>query len=142
LEEIVDKLPEHALISVNTPLIANLDMLENIAIIHEVHKHKSIKEAQFEALEYLNKIAKADIGLKRMHQINEVEMFYVMVARAMMSEPDTVVLINPLAILNHVEFLAIAMKNLAILNDNKNIIILENGINRFHYEGMWVFDDI
>ena len=117
-------------------------MLENIALIREVHQHKSIQDAQKEAKNCLNKINKTDIGLKRLHQVSEVEMFYVMVARAMMSDEDKIVLINPLAILQHVEYLAIAMKNLAILNDNKNIIILENDINRFHYDGMWVFNDV
>jgi len=115
-------------------------MIENIALIHEVHKHTPTKIAQAEASEYLHKINKLDIGLNRTNQCNEVEEFYIMLIRALMTKEQTIVILNPLSILKHIEFLAIAMKNLAILNDEKNIIILENDINRFHYEGMWVFE--
>ena len=114
-------------------------MIENISLIHEVHNHTPVKIAQQEARKYLKKINKLDIGLKRMHQCNEVELFYIMVIRALMTKEKNVVIIHPLSMLKHMEFLAIAMKNLSILNDEKNIIILENDINRFHYEGMWVF---
>ncbi len=142
MEEILEEIEQYCLISINTPLLANLNMIENIALIPEVHKHISVKKAQELAQACLAKIDKEDIALKRMHQVNEVEMFYVLIARALMDSRETIVIINPLSILKHVEFLAIAMKNLAILNKEKNIIILENDINRFHYEGMWVFNDV
>lgn len=120
-------------------MIANLDMIENIAIIHEVHNHTPVNVAQDEAKTYLKKIDKLDIGLKRTHECNEVELFYIMIIRALMTKEKNIVIVHPLSILKHIEFLAIAMKNLGILNEEKNIIILENDINRFHYEGMWVF---
>jgi len=130
------ELSDYSLISADTPLISNLNMIENIALIHEVHNHTPTNIAQEEAKEYLNKIKKLDIGLKRTHQCNEVEIFYIMIIRALMTSEKTIVILHPLAILQNIEFLAISMKNLSILNDNKNIIILENDINRFHYEGM------
>ncbi len=142
MEEILKEIEQYCLISIDTPLLANLNMIENIALIPEVHKHTSIKKAQELAQNSLAKIDKENIALKRMHQLNEVEIFYVLIARALMDERETIVIVNPLSILKHVEFLAIAMKNLAILNEEKNIIILENDINRFHYEGMWVFNGI
>ncbi len=114
-------------------------MLENIALIREVHNHTPVRIAQEEAKVYLNKINRIDLGLKRPHQCNEVEVFYIMIIRALMTNEKNIVILNPLAILKNIEFLAIAMRNLAILNETKNIIILENEINRFHYEGMLVF---
>ena len=128
--------------SVDTPLISNLNMLENIALIHEVHNHTSTKVAQEEASFFLNKIDKLGIAFKRTHQCNELELFYTMIIRAIMTKEKNIVILRPLSILKNIEFLAVAMKNLALLNENKNIIILENDINRFQYEGMWVFDGV
>jgi len=142
MDILLREIEHYCLISIDTPLLANLNMIENIALIPEVHKHISVQKAQELAQNCLAKIEKEDISLKRMHQLNEVEIFYVLIARALMDARQTIVIVNPLSILKHVEFLAIAMKNLAILNEEKNIIILENDINRFHYEGMWVFNGI
>ena len=114
-------------------------MIENIALIREVHNGIPIKLAEDEVSAYLQKINKLDIANKRTHQCNEVEIFYIMIIRALMTTQNTLVIQHPLSILKHIEFLAIAMKNLGILNEEKNIIIIENDINRFHYEGMWVF---
>lgn len=133
---------DYCIVSIDTPLIANLNMVENIALIHEVHNHTPTKKAQEEANSFLNKINKLDISSKRTHQCNEVEVFYIMIIRAMMMKEENIVIRHPLAILKNIEFLAIAMKNLALLNEEKNIIILENDINRFHYEGMLVFNDV
>jgi len=117
-------------------------MLENIALIHEVHNHTPVHLAQKEAMEYLIKIESEHIAYKRMHQCNDIELFCIMVIRALMTKEKNIVLLNPLAILKNTEFLKQARETLSILNDEKNIIILENEINRFYYEGMKALDDI
>ncbi len=54
--EYIDTREEYSLISRDTPLISNLNMIENIALIKEVHERLSIEKAENIAKEYLEKI--------------------------------------------------------------------------------------
>jgi len=124
------------LISTETPLISNLNMNENIALIKEVHKHLQIKEAEDIATKYLNKINLSKIGLLRLSQCKPIEIFYVMYIRALMMPEKNLVIVSPFNIIRNVKNMQDVIENLAILNDDKNILIIDTITNESRYKGV------
>jgi len=108
--------------------------LENIAIIKEVHEHLATKEAQKLADEYLQKINISKIGLFRPVDCSQLELFYVAFIRALMSKEKDIMIITPFSIINNLGDIAIIIEKINILNDKKNIFILDTNINKIHYK--------
>lgn len=133
--EYINTLENYSLISKDTPLISNLNMLENIALIKEVHELLSIEKAENTANEYLAKIGLSQIGLKRLNQCTSVEIFYVMFIRALMSKEMNVIIATPFYLISNLRDIQPILDNIEILNENKNIFIFDNITNKSHYEG-------
>lgn len=111
-------------------------MLENIALIKEVHELLATKKAQAHAIEYLRRIDLESIGLKRLNQCTSIEVFYVMVIRAMMAKKQTIFIVTPFFLIKKLAEITPVLEKLALLNkEQKNIIILDNLTNQSHYKG-------
>lgn len=111
-------------------------MYENIALIKEFHEHLPTKEAQLQANEYLKKIQLENIGLKRVTQCTEVEIFYVMFIRALMTKEMSLIIASPFSITNSLVDVKTVMDNISTLNsEKKNILILDVKSNEPHYKG-------
>ena len=123
------------LISKDTPLISNLDMKENIALIKEVHHKKSRLKAEAEAIEMLDKISLAKVANLRSNQCTKLEIFYVMIIRALMGDEENIIIKMPFSLLDNMLDISQLIKNIEILNQDKCIIILDNLNNFSHYEG-------
>lgn len=123
------------LISNETPLISNLNMAENIALIKEVHEGMSIKAAEGLACEYLEKIGIGSIALKRISACQSIEIFYVMLIRALMMPQEQICILTPFLLIKHLSGLDELLSNIALLNDKKDIIILDTYSNELHYKG-------
>jgi len=124
----------YALISEETPLISNLNILENIALIKEIHEHMPTRKAQTLAQEYLNKIGHEKIGQLRINSCNNAEIFDVMLVRAMMSKEDTVVIL-PLSSMDNLKEMQEMLKHIKELSEEKKIVILDIIENEVYYKG-------
>lgn len=124
----------HVLLDKTTPLLSNLDMKENIALIKETHHKKSRQDAEDEARRYLDKIGLADIADLRSNQCSKEEIFYVMVIRALMCDREQVFIRSPLQLLETFGSLCEIIDNIQILNSNKSIMILDTHTNFTHYK--------
>lgn len=110
-------------------------MLENIALIKEVHELLPTEKAQALALSYLDKIALAQIGLNRQNQCSSLEIFYVMLVRALMTQDINVIIVTPFSLIAKLKDISTIIENIQILNNDKNIYILDNITNEHHYIG-------
>jgi len=126
---------EYSLISRDTPLISNLSMIENIALIKEVHQFLSVKQAHKDALNLLDKLSLASIADKRINECCDEDVFYVMFMRAMMSSEKDIVIEVPFSLVKNLENIGKLIENILFLNDDKNIIILDNITNESKYKG-------
>jgi len=136
MQEELQTQKDYSLISKNTPLLANLNMCENIAIIKEVHELLSIKKAEELANEYLEKINISHISLQRVQNTNSIDIFYTMLIRALMSKQKNIIIIAMPLIVNDIKYLNDILNNINILNANyKNILILDTITNEHYYKG-------
>ena len=126
---------ETILVSNKTPLLSNLDMKENIALIKEVHHKKPRLKAEDEAKEMLQKIGLERIADFRSNRCTKEELFYVMIIRAFMCDRERIVIKSPLQLLENLSRICNIVKNIEILNTDKDIMILDTQANHWHYEG-------
>jgi len=127
---------EFILISRDTPLISNLDMIENIALIQEVHHALSIKKADAAALENLKKLNLESIARKRVTHCSANEILYVMLIRALMMPQKRILLQTPYSIVNNLGDIKTILSNISKLDNFKEILILDVLTNKYHYEGV------
>ncbi|MEA2099013.1 MAG: hypothetical protein U9P72_02685 [Campylobacterota bacterium] len=95
----------------------------------------SIKDSQKIANEYLEKIDITHISLKRKSQCSNLEIFYTMLIRALMTKESNILIVSPLSIIENIKDIETIIQNINLLNDNKNIIILDTITNETHYKG-------
>lgn len=133
--EYIETLQDYSLISKDTPLISNLNMIENIALIKEVHELLSIEKAESIAKESLAKIDIAQIALKRLNQCNSLEIFYVMFIRSLMSKERSVIVVTPFSLINNLRDIQPIVDTIERLNGDKNVFIFDTISNKPHYEG-------
>ncbi|MDO8720949.1 MAG: hypothetical protein Q7J31_01815 [Syntrophales bacterium] len=81
------------LISADVPLISNLDVWHNIALIYEYHRNIPEKKAEVFVIECLKRYGLENIAHKRNAFLSEEDRFYVMLLRAAML-PDAVIVID------------------------------------------------
>jgi len=109
-------------------------MLENIAIIKEVHFWMNTKEAQLLAKEFLDKIGLVHIGEYRLHQCSLQERFFVILIRALMTKEKKIIIKMPYAILYNLRDMRNICQKIDSLNSDKDIIILDTFNNEINYK--------
>jgi ABC-type lipoprotein export system ATPase subunit len=87
------------LVSLEAPLISNLSVLSNIALIRQYHGHLSVRAAEDIAIMRLKKLHLENIIAKRNPVLLEVQRFCVMVLRAVMVENPVIVIDRPFKIM-------------------------------------------
>ena len=126
---------DYVLISSETPLISNLNMLENIALIPEVHQRMSIIKAECLALEKLKILGLETIAKKRIVACSMEEIFYVMYIRAFMMQKQKVIIKVPYTITESLKDIQSIIKQMIKIQENQQIIILDVLSNAIHYKG-------
>lgn len=94
-------------------------MLENIALIKEVHESMPTKLAQQQAKDYLEKIELQDIGLNRLNQCNSLEVFYVCLIRALMTKEMDVIIVAPFHLIDNLRDIEILITSIKKLDTQK-----------------------
>ncbi|MBU0631013.1 hypothetical protein KKA17_00035 [bacterium] len=135
LDKYLNTLANTTIIKENIPLISNLNILENIAIIKEVHANKPVIEAEQEALEFLKLLSLEEIAKKRVPECNEFEIFCTMLLRAIMSENPTIVIVTPFSLITTLTGVQEIADVISKLNTKKDIIIVDMLNNKTNYEG-------
>ncbi|MEI7638095.1 MAG: hypothetical protein WCJ37_12375 [Syntrophus sp. (in: bacteria)] len=87
------------LVSMDAPLISNLSVLSNIALIKQYHGGLTVPEAEDIVKMRLKKLHLEDIAEKRNPVLLEVQRFCAMVLRAVMVEDAMVVIDRPFKIM-------------------------------------------
>lgn len=106
------------LISLNAPLISNLDVWVNIALIKQYHENLSKKTAQSLALHYLQRYRMEYIANKRNYALTHKERFIVMLLRAAMVKDALIVLDRPFMIIPDVQDDRFIYDALQLINDS------------------------
>jgi ABC-type lipoprotein export system ATPase subunit len=91
------------LVSLDVPLLSNLDVSVNIALIKQYHENLSSKKAQELVLSYLARYSLEDISNKRNHALTNRERFCAMLLRAAMVRDSIVVIDRPFTIMPDIQ---------------------------------------
>lgn len=123
------------LVSVDVPLISNLDVCDNIALIIQYHGDVPVGEAEDRVLSYLKRFHLESIARKRNPSLSDRERFCAMLARALMVDFAVVVIDRPLKLLPDLEDNRFFYNTLNTVSDLfTECHILDYKWNRHHYE--------
>lgn len=87
------------LVSLEAPLISNLEVWSNIALIRQYHENLSGHEARIQVEDLLDRLGMASIAEKRNPALTAEERFCAMLLRAAMVRDAVLVLDRPFGIL-------------------------------------------
>jgi ABC-type lipoprotein export system ATPase subunit len=126
---------DYSIVARDFPLIYNLNIVENISLIKEVHEHMPRVLAQKVANEFLEKIDLQHISLLYAQQCSSVEIFYVMLIRAIMTKENKIIIKIAHAMIDTFENLNIVLEVIEKLNIEKKILIVDLQANETYYKG-------
>jgi ABC-type lipoprotein export system ATPase subunit len=114
------------LVSIDIPLISNLDVWVNIALIRQYHQNIREDEARQLVLQYLQRYGMEHIADKRNHALTHEERFCVMLLRAVMVAAAVVVIDRPFQ----------------MMPDQQDARFILNALNKVNdsYRGSHIFD--
>ena len=110
-------------------------MLENIALIKEVHEHLATPKAQNIARDMLRKISQEHIALYRVSTCSPTEIFYIQFIRALMMNEDQIMIVTPFSLIDNLRNINVIIENIKILAHKKHILIVDMLSNEIHYKG-------
>ncbi|MCX5854047.1 MAG: hypothetical protein NTZ24_05575 [Deltaproteobacteria bacterium] len=125
------------LVSVNIPLISNLDVWGNIALIRQYHQDMHQEEARQLVLQYLRRYGMESIASKRNPTLTHEERFCVMLLRAVMVADAVVVIDRPFQILSDrqdARYIHDALKKVDDLYQESHIIDYTWNAHRYRVE--------
>jgi len=105
------------LVSEGVPLISNLNVWSNIALIPQYHRNMPWREAKGLAEEWLDRLGMKSISGKRNTSLTEEERFCAMVLRAAMVADAVLVLDRPFYIVSNLRNADFIMETLRKIDD-------------------------
>lgn len=105
------------MVSDDVPLISNLDVWINIALIRQYHQNLSGPAAQTEVLGYLRRYGLESIAFKRTHALTDEQRFRVMLLRAAMVADAVVVIDRPSKLLPALQDSRFIYDSLQVISD-------------------------
>jgi len=124
----------YVIVSKETPLISNLNIIENISLIKEVHEFMPTKKASEIAMSYLEKLNLSKIALYRPVMCNDLEILQVMFLRAVMFKNKNIAIINPHYLINNLKDIKVIIDAMKMV-EGKDLLILDLLSNEIYYEG-------
>lgn len=104
MREFAGKNNQHlGMVSIDIPLISNLDVWSNIALIKQYHDNILEGDARKLVFQYLERFDMRDASFKRNASLTDEERFCVMLLRAAMVDDAIVVLDKPFQILTNLQ---------------------------------------
>lgn len=135
MENFIQTKEDSVLISADTPLISNLNMCENIALIKEVREGMLVLDAENLASAILRMLDLESITYRRVDNCSQEEIFLVMFIRAMMSQENSVIIKLPSNILGNLANIKKIIRDVVSINKSKEIFILDYENYKRYYEG-------
>ena len=117
-----------------TPLLSNLDIIENIALIKEVHERLSRKEAHSVAKKALDAVGYGHIAHYRSVQCNIKELFIAQLVRATMLHYAKIVIIRPFVMLKDTEDIRTMADVVFQIAKAHECMVLDMKTNKSKYE--------
>lgn len=105
------------MVSEDVPLISNLDVWINIALIKQYHQNLSHDAAEGEVMGYLRRYQLELIAHKRTHALTDEQRFRVMLLRAAMVTEAVVVIDRPFRLLPALQDIRFVYDSLHIIAD-------------------------
>ncbi len=103
-DHLIDIHKDHlGLVAVDVPLISNLSVCDNIALIIQYHQNVPAKQAVQLVISYLKRFGMEKIAYKRNPSLTDEERFCAMILRAAMVTDATILIDRPLKILPDLE---------------------------------------
>jgi ABC-type sugar transport system ATPase subunit len=118
----------------NTPLLANLDIIENISLIKEAHEHMRTKQAQTLAMAALDGLGYGRIAHRRSADCTIRERFVAQLVRASMLQYAKIVIIRPFVMLQDTEEITFLLETLKGMKKQCDCTVLDMKSNRSKYE--------
>ncbi len=134
LERLEKRGEEFSYVSTYTPLISNLNMVENISLIEEVRYKEDPQKAQERALEILKFLELDQIAFKRPAFCSSYEVFSVQFVRASMVKEGKIAIITPSEFLLEVSAIDLIKYLQDRLKVKHKIIIFDLVNYKFKYE--------
>jgi len=122
-----------AVVSEDTPLLVDLNVNENIALILEYHYKYSIKNATIYTNQLLKKCGYLKIENSKPFELNKKDKFIIQYIRAYVSPKEKIAIVKPFSMLERVEDLSYVIKLVDILNE-KEIQIIDTAIHKYYEE--------
>jgi len=105
-------------VSLDVPLLSNLDVWVNIALIKQYHENLSANKAQKLVLRYLARYSLEDISNKRNPALTNRERFCAMLLRAVMVRDSIVAIDRPFTIIPDVQDDRFIYDSLKVVDDS------------------------
>ncbi len=109
--------PQLGLVSIDVPLISNLDAWQNIGLIYQYHQKTSEKKAKSLVLQWLQRCSLEGIAYKRNPSLSEKERFLVMLLRAAMVYRAIIVIDRPFRIIPDLQDVSFIYAMLETIDD-------------------------
>ena len=127
---------DFVLVAEDVPLLSNLNLLENVALIDEVHHHMSVKQAESKVLQTLKSNGLEQLAFKRIPQCNDHEIFQFLLLRAAAMPKKQAFILLPLTLVNHEDGINAILNIINNLKIDLTISILDLKSNQIHYQGL------
>jgi ABC-type lipopolysaccharide export system ATPase subunit len=105
------------LVSLDVPLISNLDVWINIALIRQYHQNLPPEEAEKEVVRYLQRYHLEKIAHRRSSALTDEERFCVMLLRAAMVADAIIVIDRPFKILPELQNSQFIFDSIRVIDD-------------------------
>jgi len=112
-----------AIISTTTPLLRDLSVIENIALMLEYNKNYSISKAEQAIFKLMKRFQIEGIKDKRVYELNKKDILIIKYLRAYVSSFDTILVVKPFSMLDNVEDLDVLFELFNIYNDKMTKIV-------------------
>ncbi len=131
---LIEDREKYVVVSSHTPLLSNLNIIENIALIEEVHQRYDRVSAHNNALKKLSLLNMESLATKRPSQCNTLELFSLMLIRASMMQYVTIVIITPLVQYQSSNPVDHLINTLQILEIENRTLILDLALYKNDYK--------
>lgn len=95
----------------------------------------STQKAQALAEEALERISLSEIGLKRSNKCTTLDVFYVMVIRACMTNESRIIIKTPYSLIENLKNINMVLDRISHLKTRKKILLLDTLDNKNFYKG-------
>ncbi|HOW52121.1 MAG TPA: hypothetical protein PLV42_08795 [bacterium] len=127
--------PRYAPVSADIPLLSNLSVFQNIALIRQYHQRLTAEDSHRDTTALLERFDMCHLAAKRSFELNDRDLFFVKLLRASQHANAAIVIDRPFAQVENMHNLSPIRKALELL-DFSGIegIILGYEWNRGRYE--------